>query len=302
MKGVPSWDDLRFFLAVAETGSLSAASRRLHTNQPTVGRRIAALEAALGARLFQRHSRGLSLTETGGRILQSVASMEEAAAAVARSVLGEDSSLTGSVRVSAPEGLSAALLGPRIGQLQAKFPGIEIVLQATATAADLPRGEADVALRLFRPQAADLVARRVGTMEFGFYVAADYAAGRPPLDSLADLKLHPVIGYEEEFAHPPTSAWFAEQSRGAKVMLRCNSVLVRAAAAASGSGVTILPRLVGDPWPGLVPVLTAVKPPKREIWLVVHRDLQYVARIRVVLDFLGALFQAESQAQPTPAF
>ncbi|TCO79714.1 LysR family transcriptional regulator [Plasticicumulans lactativorans] len=284
------WDDYRYFLATAETGSLSAAARALDTNQPTVGRRIAALESRLGVRLYQRHARGMVLTEAGERLLQAVAPMGEAAHAASRAVTGDDTSLAGSVRVSTPESLGALVIAPQLRDLHVRYPAIEVVLQLTAATADLLRGEADIALRLFRPTAADLVARRVGRVSFGLYAAPAYLAGAPPLARLEDLAAHVQIGYADDLALIPEAVWHSRHAVGAPTALRCSGGVARAAAAASGLGIALLPNRVAGVWPGLVQVLPGHGPEPRDAWVVVHKDLRYVARIRVVKEFIAELF------------
>lgn len=294
---ISNWDDLRYFLAAARGGSLSAAARALQTNQPTVGRRIDALEQALQVRLFHRHARGLTLTEAGERILQAGEAMDEAALAVGRAVTGEDRGLKGTVRVSAPESLCLLWLAPRLLPLATAHPEIEVILQASAATADLTRGEADAALRLYRPTLLDLVARRVAVIRFGFYAAPAYLERRP-VTALADLDRHALIVHDDGSAHFPDSQWLDDLAPGAHRPLRSNSVPTRAAAAASGLGLTLLPRYVGDRWPGLVRVLPQTTPPTRELWLVTHRDLRHLARLRVVLDHLAVLFAAPDWPDP----
>ena len=298
----PDWDDYRYFLATAQTGSLSGAARELRTNQPTVGRRIAALEEVLGVRLFHRHARGMSLTEAGARMLHSVQTMEEAALAAGRAVTGEDASLAGTVRISAPESIGSLFVAPRLGRLNGRYPAIQIVLQLTAHTADLLRNEADIAVRLFRPTAADLVARRVGQVPFALYASPKYLNAAPALVAPADLAQHPQIGYDDEYVHLPEAEWQAGYARGARWSLHSNSAFARAGGAAAGMGVALLPSVVGEIWPGLVRVLPNDAPEPREAWLVVHKDLRYVARIRVVLDFLAEIFEeTRSPAAPQPA-
>ncbi|PWV58714.1 LysR family transcriptional regulator [Plasticicumulans acidivorans] len=287
----PDWDDYRYFLATAQTGSLSGAARELRTNQPTVGRRIAALEDVLGVRLFHRHARGMSLTEAGARMLQSVQTMDEAAMAASRAVTGEDSSLAGTVRISAPESVGGLFLAPRLGRLARRYPAIEVVLQLTSATVDLLRNEADIAVRLFRPTAADLVARRIGLIPFALYASPRYLTEAPSLAELSELAAHPQISQGDELAHTPEAIWQAEHAPGARSAMRSASAFARAGAAAAGLGIALLPRCVGDLWPGLQRVLPGEGPPPREAWLVVHKDLRYVARIRVVLDFLAEIFE-----------
>jgi len=285
----PDWNDYRYFLAVVEAGSLSAAARRLGVDQPTVGRRIAALEQTLGVRLFHRHARGLSLSEAGRRIVSAIGSMAEAAATAERLVGHDDQRLEGLVRLSAPESLSYGLIAPALPQLLARYPQLEIELQATPNTADLPRGEADIALRLFRPAVGDLVVRHVGAVPFAIYATPSYLAHSPALATLAEVNQHAVLQAGPLLVQIPECRWWTEHSYGARVVLRSDSFPVLAQAASAGLGLVLLPCVMGDVYPGLQRVLPSCGPTPRQAWLVVHKDLRYVARIRVVLEFVAEL-------------
>lgn len=286
-----NWDDLRIFLAAARSGSLSAASRTLDSNQPTVSRRITALEQALGLRLFQRHAQGLTLTEDGQRVLRAVENMDIAAAALARTPHGDPVALDGKVRIAAPEGLAVRVLAPALNEIAQRYPDLELVLEPSATSADLVRGEADIAVRLYRPDAGDLVVRRIREMEFGLYAAPEYLLRHGTPSTAADLHAQRFIGYGERLSDHPESSWLASLTGPAHYVLRSDNTLTRLTAACAGLGIAALPHLlIGTT--GLRHVLPHLAPPPRTIWLVVHRDLQHASRTRVVLEFLTALLQS----------
>lgn len=287
-----NWNDLRYFIAVAEHGSLSAAARQLGVNQPTVGRRIAVLEVALGAHLFHRHARGLKLTEAGARVFEAASGMAEAAAAVERAAAGDAHRPAGRVRVSAPESVCYGLLVPGLAGLRARYPEIEPVLQPDFSSADLPRGEADIAVRLYRPQTSDLVVRRVGTLPFALYASDAYlrAAGTPR--SLAELSAHPLVLMGDRLAHLPEAQWLTRQAIGAHAVMRSDSSVLRARAAEAGAGIALVPAVLATVFAALRPVLPEYRPPARSVWLVTHRDLRGAARIRAVLDWVGEAFAA----------
>lgn len=283
---MPDWDDLRYFLAAARTGSLSAAARTLDSNQPTVGRRIARLEQTLDLRLFQRHARGLTLTEDGVRVLESAELMERGALGLNRAQLSLTPDISGTVRVSAPEGLALRIVAPALGAFLDRHPRLDLNLSVSAATADLVRGEADIAIRLFRPTSGDIVTRRLQTMDFGLYAATRYFAERDrPLstDPLAD---HHFIACGDLFRRHKENEWLEKLSGKARKVLRSDSTLLRLEATEQGLGIAVMPHLVAAASPGLEPVLPELEGPSRTIWIAVHRDLRHVPRIRAVMGFL----------------
>lgn len=287
---ITNWDDLRFFLTAARCGSLSAASRALGSNQPTVGRRIDALEKILGQKLFQRHAQGLTLTAAGLRIMHAAEAMDSAAADLARLPDGEPGSLCGVVRISAPEGLGVHVLAPALTELTRYYPALNLVMEASAASADLARGAADIAVRLYRPEAADLVVRRVCDLHFGLYAAPSYLLQHGTPTFADELHGHHFIGYGEQLVSHAESCWLETLAGTSRFVLRSDNTLARLNAACTGLGIAVLPkRLVTGT--ALQHLLPAIAPPSRTIWLVVHRDLQHVPRIRVVLEYLAALLQ-----------
>lgn len=289
-----NWDNIRYFLAAARTQSLSAASRALGGNQPTVGRRIDALEAQLGLRLFQRHSGGLTLTEEGRRLLAAAELMEEGAADVRRASQCNDEALAGTVRISAPEGLGVCVLAPRLPELYRRYPLLDIVLEPASASADLKRGQADVALRLFRPDADDLVSRRLGEMGFGLYASNDYLTQHGMPQSAAELPQHAFVAYGDGLQELQENLWLGELMGRGRCLLRSDNTLARLAALAAGTGIGVMPHLLMAGQPGCMRVLPELEAPGRTLWLVVHGDLRHVARMRATLDFIEEVFRGFS--------
>lgn len=282
-----NWDDIRYFLAAARAGSLAGASRALDGHQPTVGRRIAALERHLGHKLFQRHAQGLTLTDEGVNLLASAERMDEAAAALLRASGIPGGEIRGRVRIAAPSGLAVQVIAPALPDLQARYPELDVVLQAATASADLVHGEADIALRLYRPDAADLVLRRVGGMGFGLYGGASYFARNGlPADATA-LKSHAFIGYSEGLRHLEENQWLETLVGEARFPLRSDDTQTRIAASVAGIGLAVLPHVLASRVTGLNRVLPELEAPGKTIWLVMHQDLRHLARVRVVLDWLA---------------
>ena len=291
------WDDIRFFLAAARSGSLAAASRQLGSHQPTVGRRIDSLEERLGVRLFQRHSLGLTLTDEGRRIMQAAEVMGDAAASLQRAGSFEASGVRGSVCIAAPNGLAVHLIAPNLPDFQQRYPDLDIVLQASPFTADLTHGEADVAVRLFRPTAEDLVVRHVGHMGFGVYGAKDYLKQHGVPQNTEELAGHLLIGYGEQLQHLDESSWLEALAGDARFILRSDDVYARLAAADAGLGLAVFPHVLVQRSPRLQRVLETEALPSRHIWLAAHRDLRHLARVRAVLDWLTELFSVNGLAQ-----
>lgn len=287
----PNWNDLRFFLAAAEAGSLSAAARLLGSNQPTVGRHIGALENDLGVKLFQRHPNGLVLSQEGAAVLEQVQLMQNGVQGIRRLIEGDYAELRGSVRMALPEGLCNALVVPRLVDFQRRYPDLALILNVSASSANLTRGEADVALRLYRPDEDDLVVRGLGSMEMGLYASREYLARQGTPDETGELADHRLIGYGDALERMPEQQWLLQHApRERPFTLRSDSTSARLRATACGLGLSIQPCLIAETDPALVRVLPGACIPSHEIWLAFHRDLRHVLRVRVVVDFVGGLF------------
>jgi molybdate transport repressor ModE-like protein len=282
------WDAYRVFLALHRAGSIVKAARQLRVDMSTVRRRLATLEEALGAALVQRRRQGVVLTRAGERLLGQALRLEATALEIERQVGDGDRKAEGSVRISAGEAFIARVIAPAAARLRARHPGIRLELAVDNQRVDLVRGDADVALRLMRPTDQSLVGRRVGTLDFGLYASPKYLAraGRPRHEG--ELSQHMFVGYDASLERTPETQWLL--ARGAEFVVRANAPLPLYAATAAGAGIAAIATLFARGEPGLERILPSVKLPSREIWLVAHRDLQSVARVRVVREFLASLF------------
>lgn len=289
------WQDLRFFLAIQRARSLTAAAARLRVNQSTVSRRLASLESAVGARLFERTPAGLRATATADRIAPAAERLEAEALAIERALSGAESRVEGVVRVTATEGIGIHVVAPALGELRRAHPGVQIELLLDSKSVSLSRREADLALRLARPRQAGLIARKLGEVRSALYASARYLEerGRPaPRDGLAG---HAILAYDESLGAVPESRWLAQQARRAVCALRTNSVLAQLRAAEAGVGLAVLPCYLAEP-AGLVRVLPRSADVCRELWLALHADLQRAPRIRVTVEFLAALATTRAAA------
>ena len=281
------WDDYRFFLAVSETGSLSAAARKLGVTQPTVGRRVNDLEKRLGARLFDRMSHGYELTAAGQRISELAARIECTAFAIEQRVSGEDAQLNGRVSITTAEGMGICWLAPRLPKLRERYPDIDIELVVGVGVLDLVRREADIALRIGNPGCVELVGRRIGDVHCGLYASESYLARHGEPAALEDLSRHTIIESVRDIANLAQARRLREVAKDAGVGVRCNNLTAQIAAARAGLGILALPDYMVGGASGLRRILAASFDSKLDLWLLTHRDLRRTARIRAVLDFLA---------------
>jgi DNA-binding transcriptional LysR family regulator len=275
------WDDARVFLAVARAGSLRAAGRALGLSQPTVGRRLAAFEAAFGGPpLFDRLPEGLRLNPAGAALIAAAEQLENAALALERRRVAGSPGLRGTVRVSVGEWaagfLARSLAGPGAAALP---PGITLELVESQQTANLARREADLAVRHHPPESGDLYIAKLGV-----FAAAVYCCR----DCMRDA----WVTYTEEQAHYPTARWVQQQlqEKGGAVAVRASNMAMQLQAIRAGAGRGILPCFVGDPDPALQRLTAPVPEIAAEYWVIVHRDLRRAACVRAVIDWIRQLF------------
>ncbi len=268
------WNDLQSFLAIAETGTLSAAAQRLGVTQPTMGRRLKSMESRLGLRLLEATPDGFVPTAAGEAILADVENARDALTAARRKISGQDLRLEGTVRVTTVEILASEVVIPAVAALCAAHQGITVELLPDNRSLSLSRREADLALRVPRFEGNQLFARKVGAIDHALYVA----------ESRARETGLPIVTVLEDQEHLPQIDWFHRQIADAPIAFRSNDRELQALAVARGIGIGLLPMLVGEKTPGLRRIDTLGRPPSRDIWLGVHRDMRHMPRIRVTID------------------
>lgn len=285
-----NWDLIRAFLTVARLGSLSAAARELQLSQPTLSRSIQALETATRLHLFHRTPRGLELTEQGQALMESAGAMEQAAERFGRQVSGLSEELRGDVRISANDIIGTYLLPPALKALRDEHPGLQVELVLSNQASNLNKREADIALRMFRPTQADLVARRLPDMELGFYAHRDYLAEHGQPQSFGELIQHDIIGMDEGMDFIEGGRQLGVEFVRAHFALRTDALVASIQLCRAGAGITGVHVGLAKHWPELVRILEGKPLPPLEFWLVCHHDVQYNSRIRTVMSFLGDWF------------
>lgn len=298
------WDHLRFVLGVADAGGLTAASRALRVDPATVSRRLDAVEAELRCKLFHRTRQGLAPTPAGAKLIAHARRIDEEVRALSFELSPEDRGIAGTVLLTATEPIAAGLVMPALAGFQAQQPGIALEVVTDIRTLDLGRREADIALRLARPREGDLRARRLGDVGYALYASPGYVKqhGMPkPADGFDG---HKLIDWPLGYSIIPQVPWLRAQAAQATVVLRSNSAMVRRAAAQDGAGIALLPCVIAEDDPRLTR-LPSERAPAQELWLVTHRDLARVPRIRVTLEFLaGAAKRArrrlEGAQEPFP--
>jgi DNA-binding transcriptional LysR family regulator len=283
------WGDLRIFLAVHRTRSHAGAARSLRVVATTVGRRVAALERAVGARLFTRTPDGLEPTAAARRLLARAERVEAEVLEAERELEGADERPTGSVRITSGDGFATYVLCPALPSFLAEHPGLDVEVRADVRALDLTRGEADVALRLFRPRERSLVARRLGTERYGLFAAPAYLARRGTPRAAGDLASHDLVLFDKELDRMAAQAWFRRAAGGARVAVRCNTTTTLHATCAGGGGIALLTASYVRGDPRFVPVLPRLEAPSSEIWAVTHQELRGAARVVAAVRWLEAL-------------
>jgi molybdate transport repressor ModE-like protein len=281
--------DLRTLLAIAREGSLAGAARRLRVNHSTVFRRLGAIEARLGTRLFERQGGSYATTAAGEDLLRTAERVEAEVEALERRLSGRDLRLTGSLRLTAPDDIAEVLLLPLLTEFRKAYPDITVELVIDNRMLNLTRREADIAVRPTLRPPETLAGRRVGGLASAVYGAA----GPPPQDPAGGDRRW--IAWEEGAGPPPMARWLADNADRHAIGYRSNSMLNQASAARAGLGLALLPCFLGDSEPRLRRVAGPLPELNTELWLLTHPDLQRTARIRVLLDLLyDALRQKQS--------
>lgn len=283
-----NWDDLRFFLAVADGGSISAAADRLGVNQSTVSRRIHAFERELEVRLFERLSTGYLLTREGEELARYARRIEEEASAIDRRIVGSNVELAGPIRITTSLMLYRYLLPPILKAFNAAHPGIELRLDLSNSLYNISQREGDVAIRISNDRLPEnLIARDLGRIGMAAYAERNY------LRAWLDADPQPPLRWVGEDNTEPRPNWLPESIKALQLTLRCNEVIATVEALKAGMGVGRLPVFVGESEAALCRFQTGLKLPRYPVWLLMHSDMRRVHRIRVFNDFVSDRMRRE---------
>lgn len=275
-----NWDDLRYFVSFAASGSLSAAARALNVEHATIARRIAALEADLNLKLLDRRGRKLLLTAEGEQIAAIAKKMELSAGEVLRHARSLSSELSGKVTISAPPAFATAMLAAPLVALHRRHPHLSIFVSSDVQTVSLDRREADIAIRLRRPDSGDLTAMKLGDMRFRFY-------GLPEYLSRTAEENWDYIGLDGALAAAPQQMILGEKAGGPG--LSSDRIEMQLALVRAGAGVAMLPDFLAAETPSLARAQPGASPLIREIWLIYHSDMKNAGPIQAVVQELKSL-------------
>lgn len=275
-----NWDDSRVFLALARSGTLTAAAQQLELGIATLSRRIERFEKALGIALFIRSQTGYELTEEGLVLVAHAEQME--AAMLGFSMQALDTAISGTVRLATAENLATQLILPNLAQLRQQHPELNLEIVTDIRTANLHRHDADLGLRMTRPTQGNVTFRRIGELRYGLYQSSQ-------LSETLTLDPHNAIGWDHHYQDLPAAKWLSHALHSATPALRCTSVATQLAACKAGVGITVLPQIVATNEPiRCVKTLPELTQP---IYLVIHSDLHHSKRVRCVADFLVGLVE-----------
>jgi DNA-binding transcriptional LysR family regulator len=279
------WNDLKYFLAVAEYGSTIAAGKTLGVNQSTVHRRLSELEKRLQRKLVTRQSTGYQLTDYGKEFLPVAVKCKESILELERFVQDKTRDLTGAIRITCPEPLIARIMkSPLLERFNSRYPGLKIEFVSSDRYLDLSKGKADVAFRSGDTD-EELVGRKIARSVWAVYASKDYMASHGNRVGMEDFKNHPIVAFDETLSKHRSMIWLSEVAPNANVVARNNSVLGLIAAIKSGIGIGALPMTLGDAENDLVRVIGPV-PELSRIWrILTHPSIRKTPRIAALFDF-----------------
>ena len=284
-----NWNDLRYFVAVARSGTISLAGRRTGTDHATVSRRIGALESALGLKLFERNPRGYNLTPHGESLLAVATEIE--AVQIEEAAAGQQQGLTGAVRISTPEGFGNYFLASRIGALAIAHPRLSVEMITIQQIVALSRREADIAITMTLPPTSNFVYELLTEYRLFIYGSREYLASAPPILSRDDLSGHPFIGYVDDLIFTRALNYLSEIRPHLRARIQNSSLQAQLSAAVAGYGLCVLPEYVARTAPELVSVLSDEIALTRSYWMVVDAEMSETALIRLTQRFLRGLMQ-----------
>lgn len=283
MKADFNWDDTRIFLAVARSGTLSGAAETMDMGIATLSRRLDRLEKSLAVPLFSRHQSGYRLTDDGEALLARAEALEHAGLAFGETARLQGN-VAGQVRLATSDNLAAHFILPSLNGLMEKYPDLRVEVLSGVQSVNLHRRDADLAIRMVKPESGNLTLKRLGKVGFGLYSADTGQAGS------TDVAFNHAqyIGWPESHQHLPAARWITRTLRGRPCRVEANTLLAQLSAVSAGLGLGVLPHFMARK-NGLQCVNADIGV-DQTLWLVMHSDLAHSRRVRVVADHLIALF------------
>lgn len=297
--GLPDWDDLRYALAIAEQGSLNAAAQALGVRHTTVLRRLNALEQGLGARLFERLRQGYQPTEAGALLAQQAREMQQAIGEMQRRIVGRDLELQGVLRLTTAFVATLHLLPPALAAFRLAHPGILVEVSENSALVDMSRRDADVALRMSRLVPEHLVGRSLGELRMRVYARRGSTTLPQTLTPLPELcQEHPWIGFDSERRTRFFDRWMLDHVKPERVVMRLDLLHPAVAMARTGLALALLPTVIEDSEPELVPVSEVLPDVSTPVWLLTHPDLRHTGRVRAFMQEVGAALEQRLKDAP----
>jgi DNA-binding transcriptional LysR family regulator len=275
------WNDVEIFLAIARHGTLGAAARSLGVTQPTMGRRLKVLELALDQTLFQRTADGFVLTDEGNAALAHAERMEQEALGLQRALSGQETGISGTLRLSSSDWFGTHMLTPIIAAFTRDNPLVTIELITDSRLLNLSRREADLAFRITPFKEPDVISRKLLHIDYGAYIAK--GAKRPGAGDGAGLRL---VTMDEAFGSLPDVAWLRRTFPKTEIAARSNNRDAQARLCAQGAGIAVLPKPLAKAYPDLQELRLLEPPPGRDTHVGYHRDLRRLTRLRKLLDLV----------------
>lgn len=288
---ISDWNDLRYFLAVAREGSTLAAAKVLHVNQSTVHRRLMALEQSLGCILTERHPTGYRLTEHGRQLQHHAEQVEDAVAALQRRVASLNTEVKGTIRLTCATGIAYLVIASKmLDSFHARHPQLQVELLMTEEVFDLSRGEADIAIRGGQPADEALFGRKIADVPWALYGSRSYVERHGSLKRPDDWTGHRAIEFIGDIAGIKAARWLQDNAKCAVVAGQSSNIPSALLAVKSGAGMALLPVRLAEREPDLVCVFGPVQELHYPMYLLTHRDLRNIPRIKTFFDFcVGAL-------------
>jgi len=288
------WDDVRMFLAVARTGQILSASKRLGVNHATLSRRVTTLEERLKTRLLVRRTNGCDLTAEGEMFLHAAERMETEMLRAQASLGHLDSSIAGTVRIGAPDGFGVAFLAPRLGRLIKRHPELRIQLVPVPRSFSLSQREADIAITIERPEQGRLMFSKLTDYSLGLYASKSYLSEYGTPADVETLKRHRRIGYVEDLIFSPSLNYTGEIMRDWDAAFEISSATGQTEAVRSGAGIGILHNYIAGQYPELLRIMPHMSI-SRSYWTAYHESARQLVRVRTVVDFLQELVAEEKR-------